>query len=156
MASLAGYHDCPCRDCFETAIGTDEGGILSLCCACESAGCDAFGGHECESEPTVYLPNEAPSARVRNLPYCGNALASYAWPGGYPLSYLMADGGVLCPACANGEHGSEATQDPRQDDKQWSIVACDVYWEGPPMQCDHCSAEIESAYGDPWEGHTYM
>ena len=35
----AGYHECPCRDCFEVAIGADENGSPSLCHECESAGC---------------------------------------------------------------------------------------------------------------------
>jgi len=69
---------------------------------------------------------------------------AYAWPGGYPLLYTTADGSLLCPACANSD-GQE--DDP--DDPQWHIVAQDVIWEGPPTYCDHCSAEIESAYGDP-------
>lgn len=28
-------------------------------------------------------------------------LPSYAWPGGYPVFYLMDDCETLCPACAN-------------------------------------------------------
>lgn len=47
----SGYHDCPCRDCFEIAIGDDEDGSLSLCNACEKAGCDGDG--ECCS-PHAY------------------------------------------------------------------------------------------------------
>lgn len=78
-------------------------------------------------------------------------LPAYAWPGGYPLFYLFADGGLCCPDCANGRNGSEAqTDDP--DDKQWHIVACDVHWEGEPIICDHCNGEIESAYGNPEGG----
>ena len=26
---------------------------------------------------------------------------AYAWPGGYPVYYVTADSGVLCPKCAN-------------------------------------------------------
>jgi hypothetical protein len=82
-------------------------------------------------------------------------LEAYAWPGGYPIVYYCEDGGSLCPACANNENGSIAyTGDLPADcieDKQWHIVACDVYYEGPIINCDHCNAEIESAYGDPDE-----
>ena len=77
-------------------------------------------------------------------------LSAYAWPGGYPIYYLCADGGVLCPDCANGDNGSEAngTIDPEcPDDDQWRIVASDIHWEGDPIICDHCGADIESAYG---------
>jgi hypothetical protein len=74
-------------------------------------------------------------------------LASWAWPGGYTIAYHLADGGCVCPACANGRKGSEASV--AHDDKQWRIVGAGVYWEGPTMHCDHCNAEIESSYGDP-------
>lgn len=74
-------------------------------------------------------------------------LPAYAWPGVYPLYYLTQDGGILCPACANRQNGSEASTEP--GDPQWFIVRQDVYWEGPPLDCDHCGAKIESAYGDP-------
>lgn len=81
-------------------------------------------------------------------------LPAYAWPGGYPVTYLTADGETLCPACANGENGAEpfdATdgRDLLIEERQWAIVAADVYWEGPPLTCAHCGAPIESAYGDP-------
>lgn len=51
---VSGYHDCPCRDCFEIAIGgaLDSNGEESedepaLCHACEDAGCDSSGESEC-------------------------------------------------------------------------------------------------------------
>ncbi len=69
-------------------------------------------------------------------------LPAYAWPGGYPLFYVTADGGCLCPDCANGPDASEDADDP-----QWRLVAYDVHWEGPALTCEHCGAEIESAYG---------
>ena len=53
----------------------------------------------------------------------------------------------MCPNCANGEHGSEASED--SEDPQWKLIGADVHWEGAPIQCDHCGADIESAYGDP-------
>ena len=73
---------------------------------------------------------------------------AFAWPGGYPVIYLCADGGVLCPACANGENGSEASTDSDAP-QDWRLLANTVHWEGPPAICDHCNAQIESAYGDP-------
>ena len=69
---------------------------------------------------------------------------SWAWPGGYPLFYICADSGILCPDCANGENGSLATEtDPTED---WRVVAYDINWEDPDLFCDHCSRRIESAY----------
>jgi hypothetical protein len=28
-------------------------------------------------------------------------------------------------------------------------IGYDAHWEGPPLTCEECQAEIESAYGDP-------
>lgn len=74
-------------------------------------------------------------------------LPAYAWPGGYQIVYFTQDGGTLCPNCANGKNGSEASE--ASDDPQWRLIACDLYQEGPTIQCDHCNADIESDYGDP-------
>lgn len=66
-------------------------------------------------------------------------LPAYAWPGGYPLFYIVRHqiGGeeVLCPACAN------------LPDHRAGLVCVDVHWEGDPIQCDACGALVESAYG---------
>jgi hypothetical protein len=44
-------------------------------------------------------------------------LPAYAWPGGYPLYYLCADNGVLCPQCANMESAvRQADQHPDYPD----------------------------------------
>lgn len=77
-------------------------------------------------------------------------LPTYAWPGGYPVFYLAADNGILCPDCANGENGSECCGELDADcpsDDQWIIVAHDIHWEGEPIVCEHCDAQIQSAYG---------
>lgn len=74
-------------------------------------------------------------------------LWSHTPVGCYPLIYFTRDASSLCPACANGENGSEASEN--HEDKQWDLTSAEVYWEGPPIQCDHCGAGIESAYGDP-------
>lgn len=87
------------------------------------------------------LPNKSPNDRW----------PAYAWPGGYPLYYLCADGGTLCANCANGDNGSEAyTGDyVPEKGKDWHMVSADIHWEGQPLMCDHCGAQIESAYGNP-------
>lgn len=83
---------------------------------------------------------------------------AFAWPGGYPLAYILADGETLCAACASGKNGSEAVARPgvglfelRQagDDPGWAIVGCDVHYEGEPLTYAHCGAQTESAYGVP-------
>lgn len=73
---------------------------------------------------------------------------AYAWPGGYQIIYICADGGILCPDCANGKNGSEASTD-KDAPSDWRMEACDIYYEGPILPCSHCNTGIESAYGDP-------
>lgn len=83
----------------------------------------------------------------------------YAWPGGYPLFYLCADGGILCPKCANENKEVYITSDDktseekenRFDDPQWHVIAVDINYEDTTMYCDHCNAHIVSAYGDDEE-----
>ena len=72
-------------------------------------------------------------------------LPAFAFPGGYPIVYYTADGGELCPKCAN-----EFTPE-RDNAEQLQPVECDVHYEGAPIVCEHCNAEIESACGDPEE-----
>lgn len=74
-------------------------------------------------------------------------LPAFAWPGGYPILYVTADGEVLCPDCANGANGSEASEDAVE--AGWRLAGADIHYEGPPERCCHCNAEIPSAYGDP-------
>lgn len=71
----------------------------------------------------------------------------YAWPGGYPLFALCADGGILCADCCIKESDliTEACKHP-DTDKQWEIEAVNVNWESKDLRCDHCSNYIESAY----------
>ena len=78
-------------------------------------------------------------------------LPAFAWPGGYPILYLMEDGASMCPDCANGENDSEATWNPGIEDAGtgWVIVGYFAHMEGEPEFCCHCNAEIESAYGNP-------
>lgn len=68
----------------------------------------------------------------------------YAWPGGYPLFYLTADNGALCPQCAN--ENFNLCND--HNDSQWYIVAYDINYEDDSLFCDNCSKQIESAYGE--------
>jgi hypothetical protein len=74
---------------------------------------------------------------------------SYAWPGGYPLYYLCADGGVLCPTCTNKEkHLVTSAEIDGCSPSQWGIIGRDTNWEDPELFCDHCYARIESAYAE--------
>lgn len=66
----------------------------------------------------------------------------YAFPGGYPLFYITADGGILCPKCCN--ENKELLND--ESDRQWFVIAYDVNCEDGELYCDHCNEKIESAY----------
>jgi hypothetical protein len=57
------------------------------------------------------------------------------------------DGGALCWACvkANYRNVSAAVRS-KLNDGGWRVVACDVNYEAE-LICDHCSTDIESAYG---------
>jgi hypothetical protein len=71
----------------------------------------------------------------------------YAWPGGYPLYLLTADGCALCVECGRKEFKQiayAAHHDIKRDD--WKIEAACVNWEDPDLYCDHCNEKIESAY----------
>ncbi len=67
------------------------------------------------------------------------SVTAFAWPGGYPMYYVTRDGLTICPQCAGDDEKNDS--DP--------VVGGDVFWEGPPMWCDDCGREMESAYGDP-------
>lgn len=86
------------------------------------------------------------AAGHKELKFTGYVWHTYAWPGGYPIFYLCADGGVLCPKCANDNIA--LTTDPDAE-KDWRIVASDINYEDDWLFCSHCNKLIESAYGEP-------
>lgn len=77
---------------------------------------------------------------VRNGPY--------AWPGGYPLFWVTADGGVCSFAVAKSERRNmlEAIRD--RDNSEWRPVALEVNWENAFLYCDHTGDRIPSAYAE--------
>ena len=76
----------------------------------------------------------------------------YAWPGGYPLAIVMADGECLCTECTRKNWHQIARNTlltARQwPDKQWQTAGAEVNWENNDLYCAHCNAQIESAYGE--------
>lgn len=71
------------------------------------------------------------------------SFAAYAWPGGYPVYHLCADGGILCQRCANDPRNPVGNGEP-----DWTIIASDVNWEDDSLYCEHCNTRIESAYAE--------
>jgi hypothetical protein len=67
---------------------------------------------------------------------------AYAWPGGYAIQYITADGGTLCAACVNGGNGSEASQEP-DTPADWRVEGYQtVEGETDEVRCDHCNTII--------------
>ena len=81
---------------------------------------------------------------VRNGPW--------AWPGGYPVYWIMADGGACAFRVAKSErrYMLEALRDAARGwpDKQWLPIELDINWEDTTLTCDHTGERIPSAYGD--------
>jgi len=78
-------------------------------------------------------------------------LISHVLNSGYPSYYIMADGGSLCPGCANTEDQVYLDVDgppDGMDDPQWEVVGQEVNYEDENLCCDHCNKKIESAYGE--------
>ncbi len=82
----------------------------------------------------------------------------YAWPGGYPLYFVMADCEALSFKAAqeNISYLLEAFEqiedvDPTYLDRfadQWLPVAVEINWENNELYCAHTNELIESAYGE--------
>ena len=73
---------------------------------------------------------------------------AYAWPGGYPLFFVMSDGGALSFAAAKAERRQLLEALRNNDNSGWRPVALEVNWEDADLICDHTGAKIESAYAD--------
>jgi len=72
-------------------------------------------------------------------------LPSFAWPGGYRIVYVAADGRCLCALCANEPEAQDATP----DDRDWWLVDAHIHWEGPAETCAHCDTALPSELGIP-------
>jgi len=72
----------------------------------------------------------------------------YAWPGGYPVYVVLADGELLCRDCARREYRNIADSTLHKHRDGWKAAGADILYEGTEY-CGHCSCELESAYGEP-------
>jgi hypothetical protein len=72
----------------------------------------------------------------------------YAWPGGYPLYWVMSDGDACAFNVAKSERHNmlEALRD--HDRSGWRPVALEINYEDSDLICAHTGIKIESAYGD--------
>ena len=70
-------------------------------------------------------------------------LDAFAWPGGYSIRYLCADGETVCAKCANewlDDAESWLGQEP---------IGHYIHWEGQVEQCANCNCDMAPEYGDP-------
>lgn len=72
----------------------------------------------------------------------------YAWPGGYPMFLVMADGEAVCMDCAKKEFKLIAAANRDRIQKDWEPVGVDINWEDAHLHCAHCNDRIESAYAE--------
>lgn len=75
----------------------------------------------------------------------------YAWPGGYPLFFIMSDGAAMCFYCARKEAKQIISAMRDKWNTGWEVAACDINYEDNDCYCCHCDEKIESAYGDEEE-----
>jgi hypothetical protein len=81
-------------------------------------------------------------AAVRNGPF--------AWPGGYPLYWVMADGGACAFNVAKTERRNMLWALVNDcADPSWQPVALVINYEDSKLVCDHTGERIESAYAEP-------
>jgi hypothetical protein len=73
---------------------------------------------------------------------------AYAWPGGYPMFFVMGDGEAISFKAAKAERRNilEALRD--HDSSGWRPVAFEINWEDDTLTCAHTNEPIESAYGE--------
>jgi hypothetical protein len=77
---------------------------------------------------------------VRNGPY--------AWPGGYPLYWIMADGEACAFKVAKAERRAMLEALAYGDCQAWKPMALEINWEDAALVCAHTGERIESAYSE--------
>ena len=82
----------------------------------------------------------------------------YAWPGGYPLYWVMGDGAALSFDVAKLHRRDMlealADKDICNCDAGWRPDALEINWEDPNLYCDVTNKRIESAYAEHETGES--
>ena len=77
------------------------------------------------------------------------AMGPYAWPGGYPVYFLTADGAALSWRAAREERRNILTAlRDRDNTGGWRVIGLEVNWEDPALYCEHTGERIPSAYAE--------
>lgn len=110
-------------------------------------GCDMLTSVDAPVDADQYkLERYLFDAGYISVTFAGKEWPRWAWPGGYPLYYICADGGELCSKCANAEIEFTAAPDA---ETMWRLDAVEINYEDDHLVCCHCGQHIESAYGEP-------
>ena len=75
----------------------------------------------------------------------------FTWPGGYPMYFVMQDGGALSFEAVRSEWRCIVQAHLWVNDGGdpcWTIAGADINWEDSDLFCDHSGDRIESAYGE--------
>lgn len=74
---------------------------------------------------------------------------AYAWPGGYPIYFITADGAALSFEAVKQEWRNVVSAHLTNDKRSgWYVEAATINWEDPELYCDHTNHRIESAYAE--------
>ena len=75
---------------------------------------------------------------------------SYAWPGGYPMFFIMGDGETMHVECVKARWRDVAWAHINNQfhNRDFLCDAADVNWEDGDMTCCECNKRIESAYAE--------
>lgn len=74
----------------------------------------------------------------------------YAWPGGYPIYFVMGDCESLSFTAARAET-KRILDGMRDGDTEWTPIATEINYEDGDLICCHTGQRIESAYAEPEE-----
>lgn len=88
---------------------------------------------------------------IENIKHFNEVLDNgpYAWPGGYPIYFICADGAALSfeAALENADLIRDAIAE-KDNTSGWRVVACDINWEDEDLICAHTGKQIAPAYGE--------
>lgn len=90
------------------------------------------------------LPLGEAVARIRR--FRALAEARYAWPGGYDIVFVCADGGVVCASCIADRSNGYIVSGVESD--RIVIDAGSADWIDDSTSCDGCGREL-CPYVDP-------
>lgn len=71
---------------------------------------------------------------------------SAAWPGGYPLFFLTADGGALSFQTVRDNLREVLAAIRDHDYSGWRVTHCCVNWEDRELRDDHTGESLPAAY----------